>query len=148
MFDFRHKIITCLILCISDSVVMFSKAVAELDQIVMNLMNRSIRGSATYLLKPTKYLRPQGNEKMLGLNMGSGLKLIIHPHLLCSWQEAWTNGRIEAPTRRVMMTGDKDRSIRDHNIQVPQQLVDEDHPLQFRAFDIINSYISITLMKG
>ncbi|KAL9995546.1 hypothetical protein Hdeb2414_s0793g00947651 [Helianthus debilis subsp. tardiflorus] len=41
-----------------------------------------------------------------------------------------------------MMTADKDRyvlglfaSIRDHILEVPQQLVDENHPLQFRPFD-------------
>ncbi|KAM0060268.1 putative isopenicillin N synthase [Helianthus debilis subsp. tardiflorus] len=60
----------------SESVVMFSKAVAELDQIVMKMVTasygieepyESIRGSTTYLLKPTKYLRHQGKEKVMGL---------------------------------------------------------------------------------
>ncbi|MFS8000249.1 putative oxoglutarate/iron-dependent dioxygenase, non-hem dioxygenase domain-containing protein [Helianthus anomalus] len=163
----------------SESVVMFSKAVAELDQIVMKMVTasygieepyESIRGSTTYLLKPTKYLRPQGNEKMLGVYPHTDKSFLTYLHQDevngleiktkdGEWIEvdytpssfvvmaggafmAWTNGRIEAPTHRVMMTGDKDRyvlglfvSIRDHHIQVPQQLVDEDHPLQFHAFD-------------
>ncbi|KAJ0680201.1 putative oxoglutarate/iron-dependent dioxygenase, non-heme dioxygenase domain-containing protein [Helianthus annuus] len=163
----------------SESVVMFSKAVAELDQIVMKMVTasygieepyESIRGSTTYLLKPTKYLRRQGKEKVMGLYPHTDRSFMTYLHQDevngleiktkdGEWIEvdytpssfvvmaggafmAWTNGRIEAPTHRVMMTGDKDRyvlglflSIRDHNIQVPQQLVDEDHPLQFRAFD-------------
>lgn len=55
---------------------MYSKAVAELDKIVMKMIAESygieehyesIRGSTTYLLKPTKYLRATGDEKMLGI---------------------------------------------------------------------------------
>ncbi|KAJ0680204.1 putative oxoglutarate/iron-dependent dioxygenase, non-heme dioxygenase domain-containing protein [Helianthus annuus] len=163
----------------SESVVMYSKAVAELDHIVLKMVAESygieesyesMRGSTAYVLKPTKYLRPQSNEKMLGVlphtdksfmtylqqDEVNGLEIKAKDG---EWIEvdyppssfvvmagdafmAWTNGRIEAPTHRVMVTGDKERyvmglftSIRDHIIQVPQQLVDEDHPLQFRAFD-------------
>ncbi|XP_076937319.1 deoxypodophyllotoxin synthase-like [Bidens hawaiensis] len=163
----------------SDSVLMYSKAVAELDKIVMKMIAESygieehyesIRGSTTYLLKPTKYLRATGDEKMLGIlphtdkcfmtylhqDEVNGLEIMTKDG---EWIEveyppssfvvmaadafmAWTNGRIEAPTHRVMMTEDNDRyvlglfaSIRDHIIEVPQQLVDKDHPLKFRAFD-------------
>ncbi|PWA86689.1 oxoglutarate/iron-dependent dioxygenase [Artemisia annua] len=55
---------------------------------------------------------------------------------------AWSNGRIQAPYHKVMMQGNKDRYslvlssfIRDLKIEVPQELIDEDHPLQFKAFD-------------
>ncbi|KAI3786072.1 hypothetical protein L1987_45199 [Smallanthus sonchifolius] len=55
---------------------------------------------------------------------------------------AWTNGRVEASFHRVMMQGKKDRYsmvvgsyIRDLKIQAPQELVDEDHPLQYKPFD-------------
>nr|GEZ09249.1 probable 2-oxoglutarate-dependent dioxygenase AOP1 [Tanacetum cinerariifolium] len=55
---------------------------------------------------------------------------------------AWSNGRIQAPYHKVMMQGNKDRYslvlssfIRGHKIEVPQELIDEDHPLQFKAFD-------------
>ncbi|KAI3761540.1 hypothetical protein L1987_51958 [Smallanthus sonchifolius] len=162
-----------------ESVLMYSKAIAELDQIVMNMVAKSYAieehyesmcRSTTYLLKPTKYLSAQGNQKMLGLLPHSDKSFMTYLHQNevngleikakdGKWIEveyppssfvvmagdalmAWTNGRIEAPTHRVMMTGDKDRialglfaTIRNHIIQIPQQLVDEDHPLQFRAFD-------------
>lgn len=55
---------------------------------------------------------------------------------------AWTNGRIEAPCHRVMMQGNEERYslglftfIRDLEIKIPQELVNGDHPLQFKAFD-------------
>lgn len=55
---------------------MYSKAVAELDQIVMKMIAESygieehyesLRGSTTYLLKLIKYKIPHGNEKNLGI---------------------------------------------------------------------------------
>ncbi|CAI9114062.1 OLC1v1014681C1 [Oldenlandia corymbosa var. corymbosa] len=55
---------------------------------------------------------------------------------------AWTNGRIEPPHHRVTMTGKKERYslglftfIRDLMIEVPEALVDEEHPLQYKPFD-------------
>ncbi|KAM0060274.1 putative oxoglutarate/iron-dependent dioxygenase, non-hem dioxygenase domain-containing protein [Helianthus debilis subsp. tardiflorus] len=163
----------------SESMLMYSKAVAELDQIVMKMVAasygieepyESIRGSTTYLLKPTRYLSAQGNEKIAGIhphtdrcfmtylhqNEVNGLQIkakdgewidVDYPpssFVVMSGDAfmVWTNGRIEAPTHRVMLsTGNKDRfvlgifaTIRDQ-IMVPQQLVDDDHPLQFHAFD-------------
>ncbi|KAD2806182.1 hypothetical protein E3N88_39559 [Mikania micrantha] len=64
----------------SESVLMYSKSVAELDKIVMKMVTESygieeeyessIRGWTSYLLKPTKYLRADqaaGDDKMLGI---------------------------------------------------------------------------------
>lgn len=55
---------------------------------------------------------------------------------------AWTNGRIESPQHRVTMSGKKERYslglfafVRDLKIEVPEELVDEEHPLQFKPFD-------------
>ncbi|KAJ0709542.1 putative oxoglutarate/iron-dependent dioxygenase, non-heme dioxygenase domain-containing protein [Helianthus annuus] len=55
---------------------------------------------------------------------------------------AWTNGRMEAPVHRVMMEGKKDRFsmvvssyIRDLEIQAPQELIDEEHPVQYKPFE-------------
>ncbi|XP_076937320.1 deoxypodophyllotoxin synthase-like [Bidens hawaiensis] len=162
-----------------ESVLTYSKAVAELDHIVMKMVAKSygieehyesMRGSTIYLLKPSKYLPAQGNEKSLGLVAHSDKSMMTYLHQDevngleikakdGEWIEvdyppssfvvmagdacmAWTNGRIESPTHRVMMRGDKERFslglfayIKDHIIQIPQELVDEDHPLQFRAFD-------------
>ncbi|XP_076929786.1 deoxypodophyllotoxin synthase-like [Bidens hawaiensis] len=162
-----------------ESVLAYSKAVAELDHIVMRMVAKSygieehyesMRGSTIYLLKPSKYLPAQGIEKSLGLVEHSYKSMMTYLHQDevngleikakdGEWIEvdyppssfvvmagdacmAWTNGRIELPTHRVMMRGDKERFslglfayIKDHIIQIPEELVDEDHPLQFRAFD-------------
>ncbi|XP_057772950.1 probable 2-oxoglutarate-dependent dioxygenase AOP1 [Salvia miltiorrhiza] len=55
---------------------------------------------------------------------------------------AFTNGRIEPSKHRVIIDGSEERYslglftfIRDVKIQVPEELVDEDHPLQFKPFD-------------
>ncbi|KAK4481904.1 hypothetical protein RD792_012816 [Penstemon davidsonii] len=55
---------------------------------------------------------------------------------------AWTNGRIEPSEHRVMMKGSEERYslgiftfIKDVIIQVPEELVDDDHPMQFKPFD-------------
>ncbi|CAK9174662.1 unnamed protein product [Ilex paraguariensis] len=56
---------------------------------------------------------------------------------------AWANGRFHSPYHRVMMTGFETRyslglfSIpkAGYIIKAPEELVDEDHPLLFKAFD-------------
>ncbi|CAA0839118.1 2-oxoglutarate (2OG) and Fe(II)-dependent oxygenase superfamily protein [Striga hermonthica] len=56
---------------------------------------------------------------------------------------AWTNGRIEAPQHRVMMMkGSEERYcvglftfIKDIEIEVAKELVDDENPLQFEPFD-------------
>ncbi|CAI9753675.1 unnamed protein product [Fraxinus pennsylvanica] len=55
---------------------------------------------------------------------------------------AWTNGRIEPAYHRVIMNGNEERYslglfsfIRDFTIQVADELVDDEHPLQFKPFD-------------
>ncbi|KAI3671548.1 hypothetical protein L1987_87287 [Smallanthus sonchifolius] len=72
-----------------ESVLMYSKAIAELDQIVMKMVAKSyaieehyesIRGSTTYLLKPTKYLSAQGNDKILGLLPHSDKSFMTYLH--------------------------------------------------------------------
>ncbi|KAI3761542.1 hypothetical protein L1987_51960 [Smallanthus sonchifolius] len=162
-----------------ENALMYSKAVAELDKIVMKMIAESygieehyesFSGSSSYLLKPTKYLHAQGDEKVLGIMPHTDKCFMTYLHqdevngleILSKdgeWIEveyspssfvvmaadalmAWTNGRIDAPTHRVMLRGDKDRyvlglftTIKDHIIQIPQELVDEHHPLQFQAFD-------------
>nr|GEU91627.1 probable 2-oxoglutarate-dependent dioxygenase AOP1 [Tanacetum cinerariifolium] len=127
--------------------------------------------STTYIFKFNKYLSPPGGEKTLGAiphtdksfmtiiqqhEDGKGLEIktkdgvwievefkpssfIVMAGDVCM---AWSNGRIEAPTHRVMMEGHKDRIslvtssfIRDLKVEVPQGLVNEDHPLKFKPFD-------------
>ncbi|KZV43182.1 hypothetical protein F511_23658 [Dorcoceras hygrometricum] len=55
---------------------------------------------------------------------------------------AWTNGRIKPSVHRVIMKGSEERYslgvfsfIKDVKIQVPEELVDAQNPLQFTPFD-------------
>ncbi|WJZ85205.1 hypothetical protein VitviT2T_004753 [Vitis vinifera] len=56
--------------------------------------------------------------------------------------KAWTNGRLHAVRHRVVMNGDKDRYSCGMfvlpgdtvTIEVPEELVDNDHPLRYRPF--------------
>ncbi|PON57955.1 Oxoglutarate/iron-dependent dioxygenase [Parasponia andersonii] len=56
--------------------------------------------------------------------------------------KAWSNGRLHAATHRVMLKGDKERYScgvflvpkEEVTIEVPQELIDKDHPLLYRPF--------------
>ncbi|CAO2813374.1 unnamed protein product [Amaranthus hypochondriacus] len=54
---------------------------------------------------------------------------------------AWSNNRIHAPLHRVIIKGEKPRysfalfSTTKDTIETPKELVDDDHPLQFKPFD-------------
>ncbi|KAL3528820.1 hypothetical protein ACH5RR_008142 [Cinchona calisaya] len=56
---------------------------------------------------------------------------------------AWTNGRIESPEHRVILPeGIEERYslglfsfVRDSIVRVPEELVDDEHPLQYKPFD-------------
>ncbi|KAI7752047.1 hypothetical protein M8C21_009228 [Ambrosia artemisiifolia] len=163
----------------SESVLKYTKAVAELDQIVMRMVAKSygieehyesLIGPTTYLLKFIKYISPQGDDINMGIipHTDKTFMSILHQNEVKGleiqtkngeWIEvdpssssfivmagdafmAWTNGRIESSCHRVMMQGNTDRYslgqftfIRDLKIEAPQELVDENHPLQFKAFD-------------
>ncbi|KAI3716300.1 hypothetical protein L6452_23538 [Arctium lappa] len=55
----------------------------------------------------------------------------------------WTNGRLHAPTHRVVMSGEKDRfSIGvfsvpkwEKTVKAPEEMVDKEHPLLFNPFN-------------
>ncbi|KAK6912129.1 Isopenicillin N synthase-like, Fe(2+) 2OG dioxygenase domain [Dillenia turbinata] len=54
---------------------------------------------------------------------------------------AWSNDRIHAPNHRVIMNGDEVRyslalfSFSDEMVKVPEELVDDKHPLKFKPFN-------------
>ncbi|XP_059638667.1 deoxypodophyllotoxin synthase-like [Cornus florida] len=54
---------------------------------------------------------------------------------------AWSNGRIYAPLHRVVINGKVERysialfSFVSEMVQPPEELVDDEHPLQFKPFD-------------
>ncbi|PHU05513.1 hypothetical protein BC332_26335 [Capsicum chinense] len=60
----------------------------------------------------------------------------------------WTNGRLHSPLHRVTLSGDKDRySIQlfadpkpDCIIEAPKELVDEEHPLLFKPYDLLGYF--------
>ncbi|XP_030968259.1 probable 2-oxoglutarate-dependent dioxygenase AOP1 [Quercus lobata] len=56
---------------------------------------------------------------------------------------AWSNDRIQSPSHRVIMSGNEDRyslglfSFSSGFLQVPEELVDDEHPLKYKPFDHI-----------
>lgn len=63
--------------------------------------------------------------------------------------QAWSNGRINSAPHRVIMSGTKPRysialfSYHNGTIEIPDELVDEQHPLKFNSFDhygLLNHY--------
>ncbi|XP_052181076.1 probable 2-oxoglutarate-dependent dioxygenase AOP1 [Diospyros lotus] len=54
---------------------------------------------------------------------------------------AWSNGRIHSPQHRVSMNGKEARysvaqfTFMEGTVKAPEELVDEEHPLQFKPFD-------------
>ncbi|KAI8024660.1 putative 2-oxoglutarate-dependent dioxygenase AOP1.2 [Camellia lanceoleosa] len=54
---------------------------------------------------------------------------------------AWSNNRVHSPNHRVIMSGKEERhslglfAFQKEMIHVPQELVDDQHPLQFKPFD-------------
>ncbi|KAJ8751647.1 hypothetical protein K2173_025806 [Erythroxylum novogranatense] len=68
--------------------------------------------------------------------------------------KAWSNGRLQAAKHRVVISGDKDRYSsglflipkEEAMIEVPEELVDKDHPLLYRPFyfaDYMSYYVSM-----
>ncbi|CAI9281032.1 unnamed protein product [Lactuca saligna] len=159
---------------------MFSKAVEELYQIVMRMIEKSygieeqcerLLGSSAQNLRFIKYLCPKEDEgNPLGILPHTDISFmkILHDQQVKGlqiktkegqWIEvdplpssfivlagdvcmAWSNGRIHAPYHRVIMQGNQERYslgqftfIKGLNIQIPQKLIDEDHPQRFKDFD-------------
>ncbi|PNX59260.1 gibberellin 20 oxidase, partial [Trifolium pratense] len=54
---------------------------------------------------------------------------------------AWSNDRIKSPNHKVLMNGNEKRyslglfAFYKGLLQVPEELIDEEHPLQYKPFD-------------
>ncbi|KAI3747668.1 hypothetical protein L6452_10241 [Arctium lappa] len=92
---------------------------------------------------------------ILGQNQVNGLEVLIgddkwatvefHPLsfvvLATDPFMAWSNGRVKSPRHRVIMNGQEDRysavlfSYKKGIIQIPEELVDQEHPSKFKPFD-------------
>ncbi|KAK6802442.1 hypothetical protein RDI58_000222 [Solanum bulbocastanum] len=70
--------------------------------------------------------------------------------------KAWTNGRLHSPIHKVKMFGESDRfsiqlfsfSKPGHFIKAPKELVDEEHPLLFKPFEMIGLTEYVTSQAG
>ncbi|KAL7174817.1 hypothetical protein ACSBR2_020283 [Camellia fascicularis] len=93
--------------------------------------------------------------KWIKLNIPKGALVVIVGDAL----QAWTNGRVEAVKHRVVMSGDKERlscglsSIPKDgvSVEIPPQLVDEEHPLRYRSFvysDYLAKYLTSTRLDA
>ncbi|XP_059639308.1 probable 2-oxoglutarate-dependent dioxygenase AOP1 [Cornus florida] len=146
-FEWSINLTLCYLCCflVSETVLSFSKLASELDQTVKKMVSESYGiqkyheyrlGSTCYLLKPTKYREPKMNETNIGIlpHTDSSFFTILHQY------QAWTNGRIESPIHRVIMSS-KERYflglfslVRDLLIEIPEEVVDDAHPLQYKPF--------------
>ncbi|KAI7992210.1 putative 2-oxoglutarate-dependent dioxygenase AOP1.2 [Camellia lanceoleosa] len=93
--------------------------------------------------------------KWIKLNIPKGALVVIVGDGL----QAWTNGRVKAVKHRVVMSGDKERlscgfsSIPKDgvSVEIPPQLVDEEHPLRYRSFvysDYLAKYLTSTRLDA
>lgn len=119
-----HSASTYKFLCFtyfSESALMYSKAVAKLDQIVMNMVSKYygieehyelLRKSTTYLLKLIKYLSPQEDGKNLGIlpHTDKSFMTILHQDEVNGLEimmkdGEWTKVDLK-PSSFVVMAGD------------------------------------------
>ncbi|CAL5406679.1 unnamed protein product [Camellia sinensis] len=93
--------------------------------------------------------------KWIKINIPKGAFVVFAGDAL----RAWTNGRIEAVQHRVVMSGDKERlscgffSVPKDgvSVEIPPQLVDEEHPLRYRTFvysDYLAKYLNSTRLDA
>ncbi|KAK9281126.1 hypothetical protein L1049_004019 [Liquidambar formosana] len=91
--------------------------------------------------------------------MASGLPMRAHLHrsfvvVAGNALMAWMNGRIRSCSYRVFMSGDEDRytlglfSFSKGMIEAPPELVDDEHPLQFKPFDHAGLFQFIDTEEG
>lgn len=58
-----------------------------------------------------------------------------------AFEQAWSNDRIQSPNHKVTINGKEDRyslalfSFNNGTLQVPEELVDDNHPLKYKPFD-------------
>ncbi|OWM82297.1 2-oxoglutarate-dependent dioxygenase AOP3-like [Punica granatum] len=77
------------------------------------------------------------NGEWIKVEMSSSIFVVMAGDALM----AWSNDRIQSPNHKVTIIGDQDRytlaqfSFNNGVIQVPDQLVDDEHPLKYKPFD-------------
>ncbi|KAK6912128.1 Non-hem dioxygenase N-terminal domain [Dillenia turbinata] len=118
--------------------------------------------STSYLLRPNKYRPPMDKETNIGVsshtdktfitilhqNHVNGLQTKVRDGKWISFDDAspssfvaWSNDRIHSPNHQVIMNGDEVRyslalfSFSNEMVKVPEELVDDEHPLKFKPFD-------------
>ncbi|GKV35775.1 hypothetical protein SLEP1_g43995 [Rubroshorea leprosula] len=120
---------------------------AEIDQMVSRMIFESYGvekyhdayiGSTTYLLRLLKNRVPKEGEPNLAFvtRTDKSFANILHQNQI-DGLEAWGNDRVLSPSPQVIMRGNVDRyslglfAFNDGIIEVPKELVDEEHPLRY-----------------
>ncbi|KAI3894075.1 hypothetical protein MKX03_013272 [Papaver bracteatum] len=135
----------------------FAKKVTELYQIVTR-MNYGVEmhydshiDSMNYLLKVMRYRKPQADENnsvyprtdktfitVLHQNHVDGLEIETKNGDWIKVKTAWSNGRLRCPIHRVVTEANDTRysiglfGFSQKSVEVPPELVDEEHPLKFK----------------
>ncbi|OIT02235.1 PREDICTED: probable 2-oxoglutarate-dependent dioxygenase AOP1.2 [Nicotiana attenuata] len=94
------------------------------------------------------------NEEWIDVNISENSCIVIVGDALM----AYTNGRLRSPYHRVAMVGNKDRFSLQlfsapnvfYKIEAPKELVDDEHPLLFKPYDLLGyaQYIAIRANQG
>uniref|UniRef100_A0A9I9E977 Fe2OG dioxygenase domain-containing protein n=1 Tax=Cucumis melo TaxID=3656 RepID=A0A9I9E977_CUCME len=82
-------------------------------------------------------IKPKNYDQWLGVHFSPNYFLVMAGDACL----AWSNGRIHSATHRVIIEGNKERystalfSYHKGIIEIPQELVDDKHPLRFKPFN-------------
>ncbi|KAI3683431.1 hypothetical protein L1987_83934 [Smallanthus sonchifolius] len=106
----------------SESVLTFTKALADLEQMVMRMVAKSYRIEKDYELLLGRRKGCGDIDKGWGVDSSSSFTFIFH-----GLSRGCLHGMVKWKNKSTVSQG--------LQIEIPQEVVDEDHPLQFKAFD-------------
>ncbi|PON89440.1 Oxoglutarate/iron-dependent dioxygenase [Trema orientale] len=131
-----------------ETVLSYARRVSELEKMVKRMVFESY-GVAENVHTDKSFLTILHQNEVNGLEIETkdgdwiGFEPLPSSFLVMAGDAllAWSNGRIYSAPHRVVMSGTKPRyslglfSYHDGTIEIPHELIDEQHPLQFKSFD-------------